>query len=326
MILAADIGGTKTLIGLFESRSNRPVPISVQSFPTTAFSGLPAIVDAFFDATRRPFISAAAFGVAGPVINQTAQMTNVEWRVDAGELAKAFALENMVLLNDLEAMAYAVPVLEGDELRTLQQGAPREGGNLGIVAAGTGLGGSLLHWMNDRYVPVASEVGHSDFPARTDRELAFVRYARERYGRCEIEHLLCGPGLVNLSDFAHLTTPCAAGDTLPSDPADVSAAALDGRCPRCGEALEMFIDAYGAVAGNMALIGVTTGGMFIGGGIAPRLIAAFENGRFIAAFRAKAPMRQLVEAVPVHIILNRNAGLLGAAVYANRLARNSAAV
>jgi len=322
MILAGDIGGTKTLIGLFEPHDGRPIPLDVQAFSTTGFPGLLEIIDAFFAATpQRPRISAAAFGVAGPVINQTAQMTNVEWRVDAVQLADGFALPQVSLLNDLQAMAYSVPVLDGDELHPLQRGTKRLDGNMGIIAAGTGLGGSLLHRLGDRRVPMASEVGHSDFAARTDREIAFLQFIRDRHGRAEIEHLLCGPGLVNLSDFTHQDRPCEVSSDPPEDPAVVSGAALEGRCAACVEALEMFVEAYGAAAGNLALVGVTTGGMFIGGGIAPRILPALQTGRFVEAFCDKGLMRPLVEVMPVHVILNPDAGLLGAAVYANALSR-----
>jgi glucokinase len=318
MILAGDIGGTKTLIGLFKPRETRPLPVESRSFATTDFTGLPDIIEAFFaDTPQRPRITAVAFGVAGPVINQTAQMTNVEWSVDAAELARAFALPQVTLLNDLQAMAYSVPVLDGDELHTLQRGTRQMGGNMGVIAAGTGLGGSLLHYLGDRHIPMASEVGHSDFAARTDRELEFTRFIRDRYGRAEIEHLLCGPGLVNLSDFTHREGRCEVLKRLPEDAADVSRAALEGTCPACAEALEMFVEAYGAAAGNLALVGVTTGGMFIGGGIAPRILPALQTRRFIDAFCDKGLMRPLVEAIPVHVILNPDAGLLGAAVYAN---------
>jgi glucokinase len=316
MILAGDIGGTKTLMGLFEPRLPRPRPVHVESFSTTSFRGLPEIIRAFFATRPLPAsIAVAAFGVAGPVIDQTAQMTNVEWRVDADELVRHFVFGQVRLLNDLEAMAYAVPVLEADELLTLQRGVKHDEGNLAVIAAGTGLGGSLLHRIGPRYVPVATEIGHSDFAARTDRELEFVRFVRGRYGRCEIEHVLCGPGLLNLAEFTHQTTSCAAM-THAEVAAEVSKSALARTCPCCIEALDMFVAAYGAVAGNLALIGVTTGGVFIGGGIAPRILPALQTGRLIEAFIDKPPMQSLLEAMPVHVILNADAGLLGAAVYA----------
>lgn len=317
MILAGDIGGTKTLIGLFAPDADRPQPVDVQSFPTTEYAGLPDIIEAFF-AIRpaRPHVAVAAFGVAGPVIDQTAQMTNVEWRVDSAELVARFQFPHVRLLNDLEAMAYAVPVLDGDELTPLQAGARQRDGNIGLVAAGTGLGGALLHRVGSRYIPVASEIGHSDFAARTDRELELVRFLRARHGRCEIEHVLCGPGLVNLAEFTHQRNSCDA-ITHVDAAAEVSKSALDRSCPCCVEALDMFVDAYGAVAGNLALIGVTTGGVYIGGGIAPRILPALQTGRLIAAFRDKPPMDDLLDRMPVHVILNSDAGLIGAAVYAN---------
>jgi glucokinase len=317
MILAGDIGGTKTLIGLFEPRAGRPVPNHVESFPTTDYAGLGDIIDAFYATCKqRPHVTAAAFGVAGPVIDQTAQMTNVEWRVEAAELAGRLNDAHVRLLNDLEAMAYSVPVLDGEEIVALQAGVKRPDGNVALVAAGTGLGGALLHHIGDRYVPVASEIGHSDFAARTDRELDLVRFIRARHGRCEIEHLLCGPGLVNLAEFTHRETSCPSLSHADAA-AEVSAAALANSCPCCAEALEMFVDAYGAVAGNLALVGVTTGGVFLGGGIAPRILPALQSGRFTAAFRDKPPMDHLLTAMPIHVILNSDAGLIGAAVYAN---------
>lgn len=320
MILAGDVGGTKTRIGLFVPRDGRPAAIDVQSFPTPEYGSLPAIVDAYFETHEgRDEVSAAAFGVAGPVIGGSAQMTNVEWRVDAAEIAAALGIRDVRLLNDLEAMAHAVPVLTERELHTLQHGARRDEGNMAIIAAGTGLGGALLHRVEDRYLPVASEIGHSDFAARHDRELDFVRFARARFGRVEIEHVLCGPGLVNLAEFTHQDSSRAMSDhgTPPDVPADISEAAMNGTCAACAAALDMFVDAYGAVAGNLALTAVTTAGIFIGGGIAPRILPAFGEGRFIAAFNDKPPMRALLEAMPVHVVLNDTAGLLGAAVYAN---------
>lgn len=321
MILAGDIGGTKTLIGVFDPAPRRPIPRAIRAYPTTGHPSLVAIIETFL-AEERPAgpIASAAFGVAGPVIDQSAQMTNVEWRVDAAELVRRFGFSAVRLLNDLEAMAYAVPVLEGVELHTLQTGEWRPEGNMAIIAAGTGLGGSMLHRVDGRYVPVPSEIGHSDFPARTDRELEFVRFARSRFDRAEVEHVLSGPGLVNLWQFTHQHGPCAAISATPEAalPAEISRAALEHACERCRQALDMFVDAYGAVAGNLALTAVTTGGIFVGGGIAPRILPALTPGRFVQAFNDKGPMRGLLERIPVHVILNADAGLLGAAVYANQ--------
>jgi glucokinase len=317
MILAGDIGGTKTLLGLFEPGGKRPKRLSASAFSTIDYPGLPEMIEDFLAAQpARPRIERAAFGVAGPVIDQSAQMTNVEWRVDAAELARRFELRHTRLLNDLEAMAYSVPVLEASERHTLQEGAPGAVGNMAIVAAGTGLGTAFLHWVEGHHRPVPSEGGHTDFAARTDREFELAKFLRDRYGRAEIEHVLSGPGLLNLSEFTHQGSRCAASTDGPREPADVSKAALDGTCPHCVEALDIFVTVYGAVAGNFALAAVTRGGVYLGGGIAPRILPALERGSFIEAFRAKGPMTPLLDDMPVHVILNADAGLLGAAVYA----------
>jgi glucokinase len=322
MILAGDVGGTKTLIGLFEFDGRRPVAIDVRSFPTTSYPGLPAIIEAFYSAQpARPSVTSAAFGVAGPVINQQAQMTNVEWSVDADELRRTFGF-GVRLLNDLESMANSLPVLKAEELVTLQAGAGRTDGNIALIAAGTGLGQAVLHYTGGRYLPLPSEGGHADYAARTDEELEFARYLRGRYGRAEVEHVLSGQGLLNLSDFTHQTGHCAATrDGIPDTPAAVSTAALARQCPACVHALDLFVSSYGAAAGNLALTAVTTGGVFIGGGIAPRILSALQNAAFIEAFNEKGPMRPLLEAMPVNVILNPQAGLLGAAVYAHESSR-----
>jgi glucokinase len=322
MILAGDIGGTKTLLGLFRPDGTRPSRASFDAYPTLDYAGLPEIIESFLaaHATGAP-IQLATFGVAGPIIDQAAEMTNVPWRVDAAELRARFGFRDVTLLNDLEAMGYSVPVLAASELKPLQAGDPGAEGNIALIAAGTGLGTSLLHRVDGRYVPIASEGGHTDFAGRTDREIELVQFLRARFGRAEVEHVLSGPGLVNLAEFTHANRRCPAFQEAadpPDLPAAVSRSALAGTCECCVEALDLFVAAYGAVAGNFALAAVTRGGVFLGGGIAPRILPALERGTFIEAFNAKEPMRPLLEAMPVQVILNREAGLLGAAVYAAR--------
>jgi glucokinase len=320
MVLAGDIGGTKTLIGLYDSSTGRPTPVDVRAFATTEFSGLPAIIDAFRgEQPKSSSIDAAVFGIAGPIIDQSAEMTNVEWRVDRDELVDALGIPQVHLLNDLEAMGYGVPVLNHDELVVLQPGNPRPNGNLALIAAGTGLGEALLHYVDGRYRPIPSEGGHTDFAARTHRELELARFLINRYGRAELEHVLSGPGILTLSEFTHRGRPCEAlahrdGD-VPDIPAEVSRSALAGTCEWCVEALTMFVEAYGAAAGNLALTAVTSG-VFIGGGIAPQILPALQDGGFLRAFNDKGPMRPLLESVRVQVILNPESGLLGAAVYA----------
>jgi glucokinase len=323
MLLAGDVGGTKTLIGLFERAQPRPKPLAIHSYPTNEFPTFTAILDAFALDVHQPFsVGAAVIGVAGPVIGRRAQLTNVTWDVAADEVTARFGTSDVLLLNDLEAMANSVGVLEGDEVVVLQEGVPSPGGNTVVIAAGTGLGQAYLHVVNGRLHPVASEGGHADFAPRTDKEMEFARMLREQYGRAEVEHVLSGPGLLNLHRFTHRGGQCEMleGVDAADAPARVSQAGLTGRCQGCAEALRMFVSSYGAEAGNLALRGVAIGGVFIGGGIAPKILPALKNGSFIEAFGAKGTMTGMLAKMPVKVILNAEAGLLGAAVAAQGMA------
>jgi len=323
MLLAGDLGGTKTLLGLFEPDDRRPQQVISRSYTTQEFDGFDAILDAFASDAGRGFtIDAAAIGVAGPIVNQHARLTNISWDVGVKEIGRHLHTARVSLLNDLEAMAYSVSVLNGDEVVVLQRGHANAQGNAAVIAAGTGLGEAYLHYINDRgLLPVASEGGHADFAPRTDREFELAKMLRDVHGRAEIEQVLSGPGIVNLHRFTHHGGPCSAIDGLPpaEQPAAISQAALSNQCPDCVEALEMFVEAYGAEAGNLGLRGVATAGVFIGGGIAPKILPALQDGRFMAAFRAKAPMADFVAAMPVKVIVNPDAGLIGAAVAAQSL-------
>jgi glucokinase len=315
MILAGDVGGTRTRLGLFEPGRDRPQPTLVREYSTSTFANLDAMVAAFLQDAGRPRLRAASFGVAGPVRGNGATLTNVPWRVDGDELARTLEV-GVSILNDLQAMAYGVPVLGESELHVLQQGESGRG-NMALVAAGTGLGEALLHRVDDRFIPSPSEAGHADFAARTDREIALVQNLTRRFGRASVEHVLSGPGLVNLHGVTH-TAPCRAIESVEDAgaPAVISKAALEHRCTGCIAALEMFVEAYGAEAGNLALRSVSTGGLFVGGGIARRILPALVDGRFLRAFTSKAPFEDMLRRMPVKVILNEQVGLVGAAVYA----------
>ena len=320
MVLAGDIGGTKTLLGLFASGDGpRPRPVTVRVFGTLDYGDLLTIIAEFLedDVVKGASIEAACFGVAGPVIDEAAEMTNVPWKIDGRRVASRFNFARVTLLNDLQAMAYAVPVLEASEVHVLQDGQALAGGNIAIIAAGTGLGEAMLHNVNGRFIPVASEGGHADFSARTEREMALVRDVTRRHGRADVERVLSGPGLVNLFSITHASACAAHIDVSHADaPAAISTAALERRCDGCVATLDMFVEAYGAEAGNLALRTVATGGVFVGGGIAPKILPALANGSFIRAFRAKPPLDAMLTAMPVKVILNPDSGLLGAAVFA----------
>jgi glucokinase len=323
MIVGGDVGGTKTLLGVFEPAVPRPRLVATYSYPTGAYNSFTEILNAFDQSiNRQRRVEAAAVGAAGPVIGGVSRLTNIHWDISVSEIAAHLGTSRVELLNDLEATALSVDVLTDDEVVVLQEGVPRSDGNAAVIAAGTGLGQAYLHRVNGRLRPVPSEGGHADYAARTDREIEFVRMLRDLYGRAEVEQVLSGPGLVNLHRFTHRGGECAMldGTTGADDvPARVSQAALSGRCQQCADALRMFVSAYGAEAGNLALRAVATSGLYVGGGIAPRIMAALTTGTFIDAFLAKEPMRGLLEKVPVKVILNREAALIGAAVRAQAL-------
>src|SRR4051812_957331 len=340
MLLAGDVGGTKTLLGLFEVRPDRPSAIDVGEFTTLDYSGLEPMIESFLEsrAVEPRHIEAASFGVAGAVTDQVARLTNVPWCVDRASIAQRLRFKRSHVLNDLEALAYGVTVLEPDELKVLQRGVRHDHGNAAVIAAGTGLGEALLLNVNGRFVPGASEGGHADFAARTPREIELLRELIRIYGRVRVEDIVSGPGLVNVYQFTHQSfgigpertmgaiSPshlCAAvGDISDATelPARISRAAMDRACEHCVEALDMFVAVYGAESGNIALRTVATAGLYVGGGIAPKILPALESGIFLDAFRAKEPMADLVAAIPVAVILNPDAGLLGAAVHAQHMA------
>ncbi len=321
MLLAGDVGGTKALLGLFLDSPGRPKLIDARAFATRDYSGLEEVIEAFLRAQPPPGprLAGASFGVAGPIVSQVARLTNVPWVVDASEVASRFAIPNVTLLNDLQAMAYSVPALEPGEVAVVQEGRAVRTGNAALIAAGTGLGEALLHYVGGRFIPSPTEGGHADFAPRTADEMALLEHLVSRFGRADYERVISGPGLANIHLFTH-PAGCAACGVEPGQPAPpsaVSAAALEHRCPACVRALEIFVSVYGAEAGNLALRSVATAGVFVGGGIAPKILPALKDGRFIEAFRAKAPMETFLSRVPVSVILNDRAGLLGAAVHAS---------
>ena len=333
MLLAGDIGGTKTLLGLYDKSgpgstatgnnlAARPQQVAMRAFTTLDYPDLETIIRTFMagEPVNSATIEAACFGVAGPVVGSSAQLTNVPWRVDANAVAAAFTIRRVGLLNDLESMAYGVPALLPSEVQVLQEGDAMAGGNVGVIAAGTGLGEAFLHNVSGRLIPCASEGGHADFAARTERDIVLLRDLIRRLGRAEVEHVVSGHGLLNIHRVTHTgACPAVPDASDPNAAAAISIAALERRCSGCVEALEIFVDAYGAEAGNLALRTVSTGGVFIGGGIGPKILPALTDGRFMRAFLDKAPFEAMLRKIPVKVILNPEVGLLGSAVYAASL-------
>ena len=325
MLLAGDVGGTKTLLGLFAKAPHRPTPMAVESFPTVKYDGLVPMIREFLrhQPAGEPSVEAACFGVAGPVLDDAAELTNVSWTVDGKAVALEFGLARVRLLNDLVSIAHSISVLHPEELHVLQAGAPNLGGNAALLAAGTGMGQSFLFNDGRHLVPAPSEGGHADFAPRTPREWQLVQWLTARYGRAEVEMVVSGIGLNNLYHFTHGDHPCVAIDrATPLElPKIASEKARARSCPHCVEVMEIFTGAYGAEAGNLALRTVATRGVYIGGGIAPKNVELFDRPLFLERFRQKGPMSDLLNTIPLKVILNPQAGLLGAATVANQMSQ-----
>jgi glucokinase len=318
VILAGDVGGTKTALGLFTGKADGLVPVRDAVLPSADFPGLAAVIADFLAAGPPVAVAAAAFGVAGPVVEGRCVTTNLPWEIDARALAAAIPAPRVTLVNDLEATAHGLLALPPTALATLQAGAPRAG-SCALVAAGTGLGEALLAWDGRRHVVVPSEGGHADFAPRSELEDDLLRALRKELGHVSWERLLSGPGLVTIYRFLRAADgraePSWLRDALDArdDAAAVAEAALAGRDPVCVRALETFVGLYGAEAGNLALKALAVGGVFLAGGIAPRILPALRGPAFLAAFRDKGRLAGLMASIPVHVVLEPRTALLGAA-------------
>ncbi len=318
MLLAGDLGGTKTQLGLFRPHSGRPEMLDVREYTTLDYPSLSAMISSFLGATgvRPQEVQFCCVGVAGPNVKQVARLTNVPWLIDGRELMAHTGIRRAWILNDVEAMAYGVPALRPDELHVLQRGEFNADGNACLMAAGTGLGQAVLVRQQGRLVPSPSEGGHADLGARTPREIELLQFLTKAYGRATYEHVISGRGFINLLKFTSGgASPLLTEFDEAALPAEISRRGIERSDPQCVEALEMFVSMYGSAAGNFGLTCVATGGVYLGGGIPPKILSAFDDSRFLDAFRSKPPMARLLERMPVAIVLNRQTGLLGAAVY-----------
>ncbi|HCI14248.1 MAG: glucokinase [Gallionellales bacterium GWA2_60_142] len=325
--LAGDIGGTKTRLALVEVAGAQVGIVHEASFPSGEYATFGALLDEFLATVQSP--SHAAFGIAGPVQGRAVQTTNLPWHIDADELQARFGF-SCTLLNDLEATASGIPALNEADLLTLQTGAPDACGNAAVIAAGTGLGEAGLYWDGRRHQPFATEGGHASFCASDELEMTFFLYLQRQFGHVSWERVVSGMGLLSLYHFLcmyrHAEVPQWLLDEMQSGDAAaaISNAALAGKDALCVETLQRFVRLYGAEAGNLALKTMSRGGLYLGGGIAPKILPLLRDGAFIEAFLNKGRMRPLLEAMPVRVILNDRAALLGAALRAEQLAREGA--
>lgn len=322
MILAGDIGGTKTILGLFSCNEGRVDLVDQKTFPSADYSDFSDVIDIFLKKGSNS-IREACFGVAGPVLNQRCAATNLPWIVDADQIGRRFEIATVSLLNDLEVCAYGTLGLSEVEYATLNQGDEQLDGNRAVIAAGTGLGEAVLYGSGGQYFPSPSEAGHADFAPRNGIEIALLEHLLKRYSRVSYERVLSGPGLSNIYRFfkahAHGKEPRWLSERLENEDAGrvITEAALAGESETCVKALDLFVSIYGAEAGNLALRSLATGGIYIGGGIAPKILKKLQDGVFMKAFLNKGRFGSLLERMPVRVILDPKAALYGAARYAS---------
>ncbi len=318
MILAGDIGGTNTRLGFFKIDRKRLTAVIEGVFASREHTSLEEIVAAFVS-EHDLAVEHACFGVAGPVRNGRCEGVNLPWVVDGRQLAALLGVPAVRLINDLQANGYGIRALEASDFLVLNQGAPGASGNAAIIAAGTGLGEAGLYWDGADYRPIASEGGHADFAPRNELEIELLRHLQARFAHVSWERVLSGPGLFNIYKFLRDTGRGKEPDWLADAIRDrdaaavISGAALEGRSPLCAQALDLFVSFYGAEAGNLALKFLAAGGIFVGGGIAPKIIGKLRDSTFMSAFVSKGRLNSLLEAIPVRVILNDRAALRGVA-------------
>ncbi len=317
-VLAGDIGGTKTNLGLFLKGKERPVPKVIETFSSQNAPDLEHIIQQFFEIHPVP-VTHACFGVAGPVVNGKSKTTNLPWSISEDRIKKEFNFHHVKLINDLAATAMAIPLLNKDEFFPLNQAGSIKDQNLALIAPGTGLGKAMLIYQNGRYLPVSSEGGHADFAPNNEAEMQLWRYLHQHYGHVSIEKVVSGSGLVNiynwLKDSGRFNVPeWLEQKRKEMDPAKViTEAALARKDPGCVEALNIFVSIFGAVAGNLALTGITTGGVYLGGGIPPKILSKLKEDIFMEAFTNKGRFKGFLEKISVKVVLNDKAALIGAA-------------
>jgi len=313
MILAGDIGGTKANLGLFEERGGKLARVEQAHLPSQKYSHAEDLIQDFLRRTS-PKISAACFGIAGPVVENVVRTANIPWVVEGASLARMLGLSQVRLLNDLEATCYGVLVLGPSDVEQIHEGVGVPRATKVVIAAGTGLGEAVLFWEGARHVPSATEGGHSDFAPHTDEQIELWRFLKARNDYVSCETILSGRGFRSLHEF------CAPGMRHPefddpnADPAPaITRMALDHSCPVCVKTLDLWTDIYGSEAGNLAIRNVALGGIYVAGGIGKKILPKLRDGRFAAAVADKEKMQGLLGRIPIYVVLDEYAPLNGAA-------------
>ncbi len=313
MILAGDLGGTKSNLGLFDIQREKLVRVAQKRYASQEHSGLEEILTDFLKETSGK-ITQSAFGIAGPVVNNRVRATNLPWVVDGATVAKHLRLSYVRLLNDLEATAYGIEVLDPHDIETIYTGAPTPQANQVVIAAGTGLGEGVLFWDGKRHLPMATESGHADYAPNTAQQADLWKFIKQREEFVSAESILSGGGFLRLHEFLGPSVRHPSFDGQAKDPApEITRQGLSGECPVCVATLDLWVEIYGSEAGNFALRNVARGGIFIAGGIAVKVLPKLRNGRFAAAVKHKEKLGDFLAQIPIHVILNEDCPLIGAA-------------
>jgi len=320
MILAGDVGGTKVHLALYEFTKGNLQYSREARFPAKDYSGLEEIVREFLQGEE---VSSACFGVPGPVRDGRLRLTNLPWTLDSRELSRHLNIDHVFLINDLEANGYGIAELKPEQIYTLSEGDPSQIGNRALISAGTGLGEGLLIWNGKHHVPMPSEGGHTDYAPRNEDEIDLLRFLKQKYnGRISFERVVAGMGMTSIYEFLRdvrgMEEPSWLAARIAAEDPNVviTELALSAKSELCEKTLDMFVSAYGAEAGNLALKILSIGGIYLGGGIAPRILEKLKDGTFMKAFTDKGRLSQLLINTPVRVILESRAALLGAAAYA----------
>lgn len=320
MILAADVGATNTRLGLFEFSDGKLHPKLLRTFCNRDYAGLEASLAEFLMAGNN--VDCACFGIAGPVVDGKVELTNCAWVVDQSRLMSQLSTPRVALLNDMEATGYGIAQLGDQDLLVLNKGVPDETAPAALIAAGTGLGECILHGNGSTRIPLPSEAGHADFAPNNEVETELLRYLRDRFHHVSWDRVLSGPGLLLIYEFLRDGGYAPEQEEIGKQIRDgdagaaISAAALAGTCKLCSLALDLFVGIYGAESGNLALRSLARGGVYIAGGIAPKIRQKLQGESFMRAFREKGRMRPLLESIPVYLILTEQTALVGAAAFA----------
>ena len=324
MILAGDVGGTKVALALFGFQGGALQHAAEKRYPAKDYPSLEVIVKEFLDEQHQEGkISAACFGVPGPVRHGVLRLTNLPWTLDSRKLSLDLGIDHLFLINDLEANGYGIPELKSDQVFTLSAGDPSVAGNRALISAGTGLGEAFLVWNGKRHIPMASEGGHCDFAARNEDEIDLLRHLQKKLsGRVSYERVIAGVGIKDVYEFLRdvrgMDEPAWLRERMKTeDPNAVIGELGEGyKNDLCAKTLDIVVGAYGAEAGNLALKVLATGGVYVGGGIAPKILQKLQDGTFMKAFTDKGRLSDLLVQTPVRVILESRAALIGAAAYA----------